>query len=121
MILRFMCLQREGQSRRFAVTGQVLAIKKLHCRRPCFFARLILQHSANRGSVCDLGDAPSGSGTLPGVLSGIRPISRNGVMRDARAGIGLAATSIPQVLGYTRIAGMPVATGFYTLLLPLLA
>ena len=43
------------------------------------------------------------------------------MLRDARAGIGLAATSIPQVLGYTRIAGMPVATGFYTLLLPLLA
>ena len=28
---------------------------------------------------------------------------------------------IPQVLGYTRIAGMPLATGPYTLLLPLLA
>ncbi len=58
---------------------------------------------------------------MPGFLSGIRPISRDGVLRDARAGIGLAAMSIPQVLGYTRIAGMPVATGFYTLLLPLLA
>jgi len=29
--------------------------------------------------------------------------------------------NIPQVLGYTRIAGMPVVTGLYTLLLPLLA
>jgi MFS superfamily sulfate permease-like transporter len=29
--------------------------------------------------------------------------------------------NIPQALGYTRIAGMPVVTGFYTLLLPLLA
>lgn len=29
--------------------------------------------------------------------------------------------NIPQALGYTRIAGMPVVTGLYTLLLPLLA
>ena len=29
--------------------------------------------------------------------------------------------SIPQVLGYTRIAGTPVVTGLYTVLLPLVA
>src|SRR5215475_2555600 len=29
--------------------------------------------------------------------------------------------NIPQALGYTKIAGMPVVTGFYTLLLPLVA
>src|SRR6202012_2757029 len=29
--------------------------------------------------------------------------------------------NIPQVLGYPRIAGMPVAPGLYTLLLPLVA
>lgn len=29
--------------------------------------------------------------------------------------------NIPQVLGYTRIAGMPIVTGLYTLLLPLVA
>jgi sulfate permease, SulP family len=37
------------------------------------------------------------------------------------AGFQLAAMNIPQALGYTRIAGMPVITGYYTLLLPLLA
>jgi sulfate permease, SulP family len=42
-------------------------------------------------------------------------------MRDAIAGVLFAATDIPQVLGYTRIAGMPVVTGLYALLLPLLA
>lgn len=42
------------------------------------------------------------------------------MLRNARAGITLAAMNIPQVLGYTRIAGMPVVTGLYTLLLPLL-
>jgi sulfate permease, SulP family len=37
------------------------------------------------------------------------------------AGLQLAAMNIPQALGYTKIAGMPVVTGYYTLLLPLLA
>jgi MFS superfamily sulfate permease-like transporter len=46
---------------------------------------------------------------------------RAGAIRDAWAGFQLAAMNIPQALGYTRIAGMPVVTGFYTLLLPLLA
>src|ERR1700727_610412 len=40
---------------------------------------------------------------------------------DAVAGVELAAMNIPQALGYTAIAGMPAVTGFYTLLLPLLA
>jgi high affinity sulfate transporter 1 len=42
-------------------------------------------------------------------------------MRDFFAGLKLAAVNIPQVLGYSRIAGMPVVTGLYTLLLPPLA
>ncbi len=35
------------------------------------------------------------------------------------AGLTLAALGIPEVLGYARIAGMPVVTGLYTLLLPM--
>lgn len=54
-------------------------------------------------------------------LDAIRPLKRRDALRDARAGITLAAMNIPQVLGYTRIAGMPVVTGLYTLLLPLVA
>ena len=42
-------------------------------------------------------------------------------MRDALAGITLGAMNVPQVLGYTRIAGTPVVTGLYTLLLPVIA
>jgi high affinity sulfate transporter 1 len=42
-------------------------------------------------------------------------------VRDALAGFTLAAMNVPQALGYTRIAGTPVVTGFYTLLLPLVA
>jgi sulfate permease, SulP family len=37
------------------------------------------------------------------------------------AGVVLAAMDIPQVLGYSKIAGMPVITGLYSLLLPLVA
>jgi high affinity sulfate transporter 1 len=55
------------------------------------------------------------------LLEGIRPIRRDGAVRDIRAGVTLAAMNIPQALGYTRIAGMPVVTGLYTLLLPLIA
>jgi sulfate permease, SulP family len=55
------------------------------------------------------------------LFQAIRPISRAGVARDSLAGFQLAGMNIPQALGYTKIAGMPVVTGFYTLLLPLLA
>jgi high affinity sulfate transporter 1 len=54
-------------------------------------------------------------------FAGLRPITGPGVLRDAVAGLNLAAINIPQVLGYARIAGMPVVTGLYTVLLPLLA
>jgi sulfate permease, SulP family len=56
-----------------------------------------------------------------GIFRSVRPITRSGAMRDALAGIQLAAINIPQVLGYTKIAGTPIVTGFYTLLLPLVA
>lgn len=52
------------------------------------------------------------------LFGGIRPASRAGAMRDALAGVTLASMNIPQVLGYARIAGMPVVTGLYTVLLP---
>ncbi len=51
----------------------------------------------------------------------MRPFQADRALRDGAAGIQLAALSIPQALGYTSIAGMPAVTGFYTLLLPLLA
>ena len=42
-------------------------------------------------------------------------------VRDLFAGVTLASMNIPQVLGYARIAGMPVVTGLYTVLLPIVA
>lgn len=55
------------------------------------------------------------------LFRGMRPIRRAGAVRDALAGVVLAAMDIPQVLGYAKIAGMPVVTGLYSLMLPLIA
>src|SRR5580658_8283593 len=55
------------------------------------------------------------------LFEGFKPVTRQGVVRDLLAGINLASINIPQVLGYARIAGAPVVTGLYTVLLPLVA
>ncbi len=55
------------------------------------------------------------------LFAGLRPFHRGGVLRDVLAGVSLASINIPQVLGYTRIAGTPLVTGLYTVLLPLVA
>jgi sulfate permease, SulP family len=54
-------------------------------------------------------------------FQGLRPFRPAAAVRDAFAGITLAAMNIPQALGYTKIAGMPVVTGLYSLLLPAVA
>jgi sulfate permease, SulP family len=59
------------------------------------------------------------SARFPGLLQGIRPYNRAWLSRDVIAGITLAALAIPEVMGYTKIAGTPVITGLYTILLPL--
>jgi len=55
------------------------------------------------------------------LFKGILPFDKSRVMPDIMAGIALAAMNIPQAMGYTKIAGTPVVTGLYTLLLPLVA
>lgn len=54
-------------------------------------------------------------------FDGARPWNRGVLVRDAIAGLTLASMNVPQVLAYTRIAGTPIVTGLYTLLLPLVA
>jgi high affinity sulfate transporter 1 len=49
------------------------------------------------------------------------PVRRSQAGEDVLAGVALAALAIPQTLGYAKIAGMPVVTGLYTLLLPMAA
>ena len=53
------------------------------------------------------------------VMGGQLPVGRAEVTGDVLAGLTLAAVGIPAVLGYAKIAGMPVVTGLYTLLLPM--
>ena len=53
------------------------------------------------------------------VLQGVLPIDRSRVSTDMLAGLTLAALGVPEVLGYAKIAGMPLVTGLYTMLLPM--
>jgi high affinity sulfate transporter 1 len=53
------------------------------------------------------------------MLEGILPIKREHIPADILAGVTLAALAIPEVMGYSQIAGMPVVTGLYTLLIPM--
>jgi sulfate permease, SulP family len=55
------------------------------------------------------------------LFQGLRPFEWSAVSKNLLAGITLAAMNIPQSLGYTKIAGTPIVTGLYTLLLPLVA
>jgi sulfate permease, SulP family len=57
----------------------------------------------------------------PILFRSLRPFSPSTVMRDVLAGVTLASMNIPQVLGYARIASMPLVTGLYTVLMPLVA
>jgi high affinity sulfate transporter 1 len=53
------------------------------------------------------------------LFGSIRPYRRDWFSRDVVAGVTLAALAIPEVMGYTRIAGTPVITGLYTILVPI--
>lgn len=55
------------------------------------------------------------------IFEGLKPSGKRAIRSDMLAGLSLASMNIPQVMGYTRIAGTPVVTGLYTLLLPAVA
>jgi high affinity sulfate transporter 1 len=55
------------------------------------------------------------------LFGSFRPYDRAWLKTDVVAGITLAALAIPEVMGYTKIAGTPVITGLYTILIPVLA
>lgn len=59
--------------------------------------------------------------TLKGFfLNGLMPTKKKNISTEMIAGVTLAALAIPEVMGYTKIAGMPVITGLYTIVLPIL-
>jgi high affinity sulfate transporter 1 len=53
------------------------------------------------------------------IFGAIIPAAKSDVPKDVIAGITLATLAIPEVMGYTRIAGTPVITGLFTILLPM--
>lgn len=67
-----------------------------------------------------MGDEKLDSHSLP-LLRGILPLDTSKLAGDILAGVTLAALGIPEVMGYTKIAGTPIVTGLYTLLLPVIA
>jgi MFS superfamily sulfate permease-like transporter len=54
---------------------------------------------------------------LPAPLRGYQ---RAWLARDVIAGLTLSAVAIPEVMGYTSIAGTPIVTGLYTVIFPTL-
>jgi len=52
------------------------------------------------------------------ILQGVLPIKGSQVPAELIAGLTLAALAIPEVMGYTKIAGTPVIFGLYTILIP---
>jgi SulP family sulfate permease len=53
------------------------------------------------------------------LFEGLLPIEAPRVPSEIIAGLTLAALAIPEVLGYTKIAGTPPITGLYTMLIPM--
>ena len=54
------------------------------------------------------------------ILEGILPFDSARLPAEAIAGATLAALAIPETMGYATMAGMPVVTGLYTLLIPII-
>ena len=55
------------------------------------------------------------------ILEGILPFDPARLPKELIAGATLAALAMPEVMGYAKIAEMPVVTGLYTLVLPMAA
>jgi SulP family sulfate permease len=53
------------------------------------------------------------------ILRGVLPVEPARIPGDLLAGCTLAFLAIPEVMGYSKIAGTPAVTGLYTILLPM--
>jgi sulfate permease, SulP family len=71
----------------------------------------------NRGIAMKSAHDHSARHRLP-MLQGVLPITTAQIPAEILAGITLAAIAVPEVMGYTKIAGTPVITGLYTMLIP---
>jgi MFS superfamily sulfate permease-like transporter len=52
------------------------------------------------------------------LFSGLFPL-KSSIRTEIIAGLILADIGIPEVMSYAKIAGMPIITGLYTILIPL--
>ena len=52
-------------------------------------------------------------------MQGILPINAAQIPNELIAALTLAALAVPEVMGYTKIAGVPVILGLYTILIPM--
>ena len=52
-------------------------------------------------------------------MQGVLPINAAQIPNELIAALTLAALAIPEVMGYTKIAGVPVILGLYTILIPM--
>ena len=59
------------------------------------------------------------SGSRLPILQGLLPFDASHVPMDVLAGATLAALAIPETMGYATMAGMPVITGLYTIVIPI--
>jgi len=53
------------------------------------------------------------------IFEGLLPIDTSRVPSELIAGATLGALAIPETMGYANMAGMPVITGLYTIVIPL--
>ncbi len=53
------------------------------------------------------------------IFQGILPLNLPRLPAEVLAGLTFACLAIPEVMGYTKIAGTPVVTGLYTILIPM--
>ena len=52
-------------------------------------------------------------------MQGVLPINKAQIPNELIAALTLAALAVPEVMGYTKIAGVPVILGLYTILIPM--
>ncbi len=87
---------------------------------------IVMVRSGGVRATIDRVTAPAGTRAaktkkrLP-ILEGVLPIDMPRLPTEVIAGLTLAALAMPEVMGYAKIAEMPVILGLYTLVLPMAA
>ena len=92
-----LCIERMWGSPDLADPSQAARVE--HCEMPSIAGSREMGVEA---------EPPSGLAKYVSLFGGILPYRRSLLSRDLVAGVTLAALAIPEVMGYTKIAGTPV-------------